>query len=482
MAAPLLLDEIRKALLGGGDSPYPPAENIGAPQPAGQGVPVPPQPQFEEPRTMEDLQARQAEQQAYESAAAIPNPNKPILDLGVDDFDLDPEKVSKAGIGQEQLNQGLNAVKAITHGQQMMDVVNKKRQSGQDTTAEESWMSKIGEGVKGMFGNEERLLGMALAFNTLRFQPDQGLAASLGSRIKTLQEQRLVQSQNQQLMPYLEKNYPQFAPLAKMGLMSAKEIMTLATKNPTQLNQILEMMKTPEGRKQIEDLKAVGYNLGGGTNITMKGDQKYTEANATDLVKMKNKIYESAENSWSSMQSINRFISQAAGLDTGKGAEWKQTFREYAEGLGLPVDEAALADAQSIDAAAGQIVINELRKNKGPQTAADQEFQQKITVGLGKTPEANKRIADYLQSIDKINIAIADTLDANLTGKYEDDSTYVTRLNRVKRKVPAVGKNSRGQWMMFSTFYDKVRAADPSKTDREIINGWLKQTGTDLEL
>lgn len=41
-----------------------------------------------------------------------------------------------------------------------------------------------------MFGNEEMMLTLALGFNSMRLQPDQGLAAALGKRLETLSTQR----------------------------------------------------------------------------------------------------------------------------------------------------------------------------------------------------------------------------------------------------------------------------------------------------
>ena len=42
------------------------------------------------------------------------------------------------------------------------------------------------------FGNRENMLRLALAFNTMRLQPDQGLAAALGSELKDIRETRVL--------------------------------------------------------------------------------------------------------------------------------------------------------------------------------------------------------------------------------------------------------------------------------------------------
>jgi hypothetical protein len=49
-----------------------------------------------------------------------------------------------------------------------------------------SFFDAMGDKIGDFFGSEKNMLSLALAFNSLRYQPDQGLAAVLGKRLETL--------------------------------------------------------------------------------------------------------------------------------------------------------------------------------------------------------------------------------------------------------------------------------------------------------
>jgi len=52
------------------------------------------------------------------------------------------------------------------------------------------FFDSVGGFLTDLFGDEERMTRMALAFNSMRLQPDQGLAAVLGKRLETLDTRR----------------------------------------------------------------------------------------------------------------------------------------------------------------------------------------------------------------------------------------------------------------------------------------------------
>jgi hypothetical protein len=59
--------------------------------------------------------------------------------------------------------------------------------------------------VKNYFGNRENMVRLAMAFNTMRLTPDQGLAASLGSELKDLRAQKLATSRGNATLEALRK-------------------------------------------------------------------------------------------------------------------------------------------------------------------------------------------------------------------------------------------------------------------------------------
>lgn len=86
--------------------------------------------------------------------------------------DIDPVKAANAS--PEVLTKGKAAEAAV-------------RELSVNPDREDSWFENFGQGVSNFFGNKENMLSLALAFNSLRYQPDQGLAAVLGKQLETYQ-------------------------------------------------------------------------------------------------------------------------------------------------------------------------------------------------------------------------------------------------------------------------------------------------------
>jgi hypothetical protein len=122
----------------------------------------------------------------------MPTPANPSGDVGIPQ----PTGISQAtpqrlpdiemqapeGVDPEKWAKAPPEVKA--KGQQADEAIKVLSQAeGQD----DSWFEGFGSRVGDFFGNKENMLGLALAFNSLRFQPDQGLAAVLGKQLESVQ-------------------------------------------------------------------------------------------------------------------------------------------------------------------------------------------------------------------------------------------------------------------------------------------------------
>lgn len=80
-----------------------------------------------------------------------------------------------------------------------------------------------------MFGNEEMMLTLALGFNSMRLQPDQGLAAVIGKRLETLQAGR---GSGATISELIKMGRADLARLVKSGQITPKEALTMALKQP----------------------------------------------------------------------------------------------------------------------------------------------------------------------------------------------------------------------------------------------------------
>lgn len=80
--------------------------------------------------------------------------------------------------------------------------------------------------VKGYFGNRENMIRLAMAFNTMRLTPDQGLAAALGSELKDIRATSRAQAERNKTAAYFDKVDPEIANAIRGGL-DAKDAIAL---------------------------------------------------------------------------------------------------------------------------------------------------------------------------------------------------------------------------------------------------------------
>lgn len=106
-----------------------------------------------------------------------------------------------------------------------------------EETGDESVFSAFGEKVKEYFGDEANMTRLALAFNSMRLQPDQGLAAVLGKRLETLQANKRDNKTAVVVAKRLtEMGYPQYAKIVMERPDMAAEV----------LKQIMQKELKPE--------------------------------------------------------------------------------------------------------------------------------------------------------------------------------------------------------------------------------------------
>ena len=72
--------------------------------------------------------------------------------------------------------------------------------------------------VKGLFGDREKMLGLALAFNSMRLRPDTGLATIIGSELKDIRDTRKLQAASNRTADALEKFDPKLAQAVREGM------------------------------------------------------------------------------------------------------------------------------------------------------------------------------------------------------------------------------------------------------------------------
>jgi len=320
----------------------------------------------------------------------------------------------------------------------------------------------FGEQVKNFFGNEENMLRLAMAFNTMRMEPDQQLAAYAAKRLETLQARKM----SAEFAPLLAKN-PELQGLVAAGAITAKDALSLMYKNPTQLSQMMDLYK--KNPAQFKELAKAGA-FGGQVD---QGQGKWMDEQAKSVIGRADVIREAGTQSRNYMNQISRFESIFEGAETGPYEQRMQALREFGASIGMDVNDVKLGQGQSLNAAAFDMIAQQLRMNKGPQTDFDAEFTSRFLPSLGNTEEANRQIINYLKSVNLLQ-GIYGNMVTGLSEDFGEARGTVSSTERLSMNTPAVA-NINGQWVQFSEVYEAGRARGMSP--EEILEDWRQDTG-----
>lgn len=327
----------------------------------------------------------------------------------------------------------------------------------------------------------------------MRLNPDQGLAQALNQRIERAGEMK-TRNMTAEKVSLALKNQGRFEEAA------------LVEANPDMAKTVLSAMFTGDRAKSFKFESGADLNTrlgttvfdpkkpykvsstgeiaeigGSGTTITntnqapaAAGAKEYSKEWAAANVAFAAEVNKNADNSASLLSQVSNIASNLQGLETGPFEERVAGLRAFAGSIGFPVDKIQLGKDQSVTAAARQMVADQLRMNKGPQTDFDAKFAETYLPGLGKTEEANNQIIAYLKSTNRLNVIYANLM-GNVGGDgYEEERTVINRIKDLRRNVPAVAKKD-GKWVQFSTYYDNIKSNDSSISDEVIITEWKKR-------
>lgn len=149
------------------------------------------------------------------------------------------------------------------------------------------------------------------------------------------------------------------------------------------------------------------------------------------------------------------------------------------EALGLDTGMAdSITTADQFNAAVKELVQQQLRLNKGPQTDFDAIFASNTLPNLGNSKEANDAIINYLdsqaewslirESVNKqaYRAALSDPLKA---------AELVFEIEDYFNSVPAVMTLPNGKNQTLSEFKKQARRIQPNVNDLDIIHAWKKQ-------
>ena len=157
------------------------------------------------------------------------------------------------------------------------------------------------------------------------------------------------------------------------------------------------------------------------------------------------------------------------GVPTGRFEDTKNRVRSFAQSLGLPVDEDAISDAQTLQAFTSTLVAEELRQNKGPQTDFDARYAQSYMPSLDKDPAANKAILDYMMSRNSLTSALGQLAAGSRSTDFDKMSQLRNTLDLAANTLGAVVYVD-GTPILFNEFLNAGKGQ--GKSIGEILREW----------
>ena len=249
--------------------------------------------------------------------------------------------------------------------------------------------------------------------------------------------------------------------------------------DPEWLQKINFAEQNPEKAARMSDLGIFG---GKGTKIefaptmSMPGadvsQEEWAKARGKAFEGRINTYNENAKNAANLQGQLNRFAMAMANAETGPLEERAKVLREFAGSWGFPIDENALSNAQSIDAAAKAMAAEQLRMNKGPQTDFDARFTQEYLPSLAKMGDANREIMNYQSSVNRLQQIYGRMANSAWGDDFQTSLGTLNRIDQMAMQTPAVIQNKQtGQWATFEQFYRAEKKAGAS--DQDIIDSWI---------
>jgi hypothetical protein len=338
--------------------------------------------------------------------------------------------------------------------------------------------------VKNYFGDEGNMLRLAMAFNTMRMNPDQQLAAYAAKRLETIG----AQSKNKTTVAKLRAmgtpaalkaaDYIENTGDAKGGMKLYSEFGSVITGSGADLAKKYGVAGLdPDKAYNYDTLTGKTTGIGGGdTNVIM---DTYNKEMATILAKdindARTNFIEAGKQASTLANSYARVLGALDFVDTGKFAENKQKVRTFLEGMGLDgfINMDEYGSSQELIAATNQLVAEELRKNKGSQTDFDALFASQYLPSLDKQSDANYAIANYAVSHANFDQLLGRAAN-QISLRDEDAEARIRQLNAVRMNFSAFIQTADGTPEYFNEFYkfQKANGAD----DLEIIDAWMKYT------
>ena len=268
---------------------------------------------------------------------------------------------------------------------------------------ETGFFDQAGSFLTDLFGDEERMTRMALAFNSMRLQPDQGLAQVLGKRLETLQAGR---GSGATIAELVKMGRGDLARLVKSGQITPKEALTMALKQPKTSWSTMtgaELKKKFPGQfSQYADDEMFNVSSQGEVKPLYAepiGKTMGTEA-AKASIETVTPIYQNALNAPKAIENLDRTIDiiQKQPINSGLFLDLKNLRDKLLTEFGSKDAVERLTWTQITNSRLGSEVFQLFSAlglgARGMDTPAEREFMREVLTGnLSMTPQALVQLA-----------------------------------------------------------------------------------------
>ena len=309
--------------------------------------------------------------------------------------------------------------------------VKRGRELGRDSAGPSMW-DKFKEGAGDYFGDEENMANLAMAFNTMRLEPDQQLAAAMAAKAQSARKGKKSKLNIEAVIASLVKmGREDLAKYVADGSLDPKDAINAAIKKtkPSALQEKLQLMQEdPELFKKAQEAKLFG---GATTNVNIGGDAYDKEAGKGFAVEDR-KIVANAQAAPDIVQKAEevKVLLNSDQINLGWLSNLKQGVDKVAASLGGKEALTSLSNTELFSALVGSDVFPMIKQlgigARGLDTPAEREFLLAVMVGTATmTKETLLRMTQRRIDKAKQNIGLYNTyLSEGKLDTYQKNRKY----------------------------------------------------------
>lgn len=411
-----------------------------APQPPSPN----PLPQMQMPAPVNPSGEIGVPQQATVIPAGTPQQMPPV-DMTLPE-DIDPQKVAVMAQQNPQ-----KAQEVLTQGQSATNVLNNL---SNNVDADDSWFDNFGKGVGEFFGNKENMLSLALAFNSLRYQPDQGLAAVLGKQLETYQT---TSKQNKTAQMLLQSTDPRQKKMGQLMLAGMSYKDAVASMKQTDFDKKWEIAGG-DAKKYKE--------MFGGSMVNIEAAEKAEDVEKAKLfAKRMNDLAEGRTASVDALASVEALMTLGENPDLNKIPNLLRGFIPAGVSAGVDAYKAAL------------VGVAQSQRQKGTGAQSDKDIELLIQkAGSVSTDIKARRIAQQmLADKAKRNIEMGDIANQYSVGMITKEEA-VKKMQEIEAK-PLISDELRG----YLNSLGATEVAAPENAPDRVKSLWQYMTPEERE-